>query len=129
MSAGPFCGHTRIMGRGRSPAEINAALSMVATRQGDVRGTEIEGVDGLELDGDEQVALRLLVQAERAEQGRPGFDAAALGVPDELLTSLESKGLAERAGSERSYCASTAGIQLIGAFASAEWSAAEVSFD
>lgn len=116
------------MGRGRSPAEIDANLGLVARRQGDVRGTEIESIGALELDGDEQVTLRVLIEAEREQSSATGFDAAALGVPREHLDSLESKGLVEQAR-EGSYCATTAGIQVIGAFASIDWNAAEVSFD
>jgi hypothetical protein len=137
------------MARGSSH-EIADDLNLVAARGGDVRGTALADIGDLELDDQQWSALKALVSLFAEHPGETGFDselirltAADLVVSkaerlepadiDRLLKEMEHAGLVEKTGTavnadaneivegQSGWRPSRAGVQLFGAFMTADW--------
>ncbi len=131
---------------------------MVASRNGDVRGIELGKFGDFELGDQEWVALKALVSLSYENPSAPGFEntvicETAAGFAqdpredfdyedtDRIVAGMEQKGLVERTTgvldidtgrlhqTQTGWKVKTAGIQLLGAFMTADWVSAEVSID
>jgi len=140
------------MGRGSAGA-ISEAFYLVANRQGNVNGTELEGLGEIEVDGEEWLALKVLVSLAWENDEEPGFNQEVIceaaeffkrehGTPGDLpteavLAGMEEKGLIEKTEesigvfkeppkSEKGWKPTIAGIQWLGMFMTADWESATV---
>jgi hypothetical protein len=130
------------MGRGSSQG-VAADFNLVASRDGEVRGTELGALDDFEFGDQEYVALKALVSLSYENPSAPGFESnviceTAAGFAqghedfdyedtDHIVAGMEQKGLVERTTGyldidtgklheEPGWKVKPAGTQLLGAF-------------
>jgi hypothetical protein len=143
------------MGRG-SADHFTEDYFMVASRQGDVRGTELGKVGPVELEDREWIALKALVSLSYEHPSEAGYaseviceTAAGFATKqaagfvyeetDGIVAALEQMSFAEQTSSvldvdtgqlyedKSGWRAKAAGVQFVGAFMAADWPSASIS--
>jgi len=143
------------MGRGSSD-QVASDYNLIAARGGDLRGTELEKIGTVELDDQEWVALKALVSLAYEYPTEAGYRSQVIaetargfavapaqqfedGDADRIAAALEKAGLIEKTNNvldvdtdqlheeEPGWKPKPAGVQLIGAFMTADWSPGSIS--